>query len=189
MSRVQGKKQPILYGRPFVSKLRHDIRAVFSHVYLQSFQLHDIRAFFLPHILALFPALWGFYSHVYDHFLTNAHICAHKKAHIYALQTSMWSYKIEAPNYTVSKKTPHVRWSWKVTSAWSMAAMAALNSSKVWFLFIALTVVVVVVSPTGDLLESVDCLLRNCVCYFTNADRNNDRFSYKISVRQAKHDS
>ena len=36
-----------------------------------------------------------------------------------------------------------------------MAAMAALISSKVWFLFNALTVV--------DLLESVDCLLRDCV--------------------------
>ena len=35
-----------------------------------------------------------------------------------------------------------------------MAAMAALISSKVWFLFNALTVV--------D-LESVDCLLRDCV--------------------------
>ena len=45
---------------------------------------------FLPRILAFFPALWGFYSQVYDHFLTNAHIYAHKKAHIYALQTSMW---------------------------------------------------------------------------------------------------
>ena len=59
-----------------------------------------------------------------------------------------------------------------------MAAMAALISSEVWFLFIALTalVVVVVSSPTTDLLESVDCLLRDCVghftCYFTNADRN-----------------
>ena len=41
-----------------------------------------------------------------------------------------------------------------------MAAMAALISSKVWFLFIALTVVVVVGSPTTDLLESVDCLLK-----------------------------
>ena len=40
--------------------------------------------FFLPRILAFFPALWGFYSQVYDHFFTNAHICAHKKAHIYA---------------------------------------------------------------------------------------------------------
>ena len=54
--------------------------------------------------------------------------------------------------------------------------MAALISSKVWVLFIALTVVVVVGSPTTDLLESVDCLLRDCVRYFTNADRNNDRF-------------
>ena len=58
-----------------------------------------------------------------------------------------------------------------------MATMTALISRKVWFLFIALTVVVVVGSPTTDLLESVDCLLRDCVRYFTNADRNNDRFS------------
>ena len=33
------------YGQPFVSKLWRDIRAVFSHVYLQSFLLHYIRAF------------------------------------------------------------------------------------------------------------------------------------------------
>ena len=62
-----------------------------------------------------------------------------------------------------------------------MAAMTALISSKVWFLFTALTVVVVVGSPTTDLLESVDCLLRDCVRYFTNADRNNHRFSYKLA--------
>ena len=62
-----------------------------------------------------------------------------------------------------------------------MAAMPALISSKIWFLFIALTVVVVVGSPTTDLLESVDCLLRDCVCYFTNADRHNDRFSLKLA--------
>ena len=65
--------------------------------------------------------------------------------------------------------------------------MAALISSKVWFLFIAHTVVVVVGSLTKDLLESVDCLLRNCVRYFTNASRNNDRrIQLEISVRQAK---
>ena len=34
------------YGRRFVSKLGHDIRAVFSHGYLQSFLLHDIHGFF-----------------------------------------------------------------------------------------------------------------------------------------------
>ena len=50
---------------------------------------------FLSRILAFFPALWGFYSQVYDHFLTNGHIYAHKKAHIYALQTSMciWGHR------------------------------------------------------------------------------------------------
>ena len=39
----------VIYGRPFVSKL-----------------LHDIRAVFLPRIPAFFPALLGFYSQVYD---------------------------------------------------------------------------------------------------------------------------
>ena len=46
-----------------------------------------------------------------------------------------------------------------------MAAMAALISLRVWFVFFALTVVVV-------LLESVDFLLRDCERYFPNADRN-----------------
>ena len=76
--------------------------------------------------------------------------------------------------------------------------MAALISSKVWFLFIALTVQYNTITlfkegsaitcysfltygpqkkkkkidnPTTDLLESVDCLLRDCVLYsVTNAD-------------------
>ena len=43
------------YGRPFVSKLWHDIRAVFSHVYLQSFLLHDIRAFFCHVYVCFIP--------------------------------------------------------------------------------------------------------------------------------------
>ena len=49
--------------------------------------------------------------------------------------------------------------------------MAVLMLSKVWFLLIAF-VVVVVGSPTTDLLESVDCLLRDCERCFPNADRN-----------------
>ena len=65
-----------------------------------------------------------------------------------------------------------------------MAAMAALISSKIWFLFIALTVVVVVGFPTTDLLESVDCLLRDCVRYFTNADRNIDCSQSSIFFRK-----
>ena len=36
---------------------------------------------FLPRILAFFPVLWGFYSQLYDYFLTNvrAYICAPKR--------------------------------------------------------------------------------------------------------------
>ena len=60
---------------------------------------------FLPRILAFFPALWGFYSQVYDHFLT-------KKAHIYALQTSVWymgfteSCRIKSTELYRQQKTP-----------------------------------------------------------------------------------
>ena len=43
-----------------------------------------------------------------------------------------------------------------------MAAMAVLVLGKARFLFIALTVEVVVGSLATDLLESVDCLLRDC---------------------------
>ena len=50
--------------------------------------------------------------------------------------------------------------------------MAALISSKACFLFIALTVAVAVGSPTTDLLESVDCLLRDCERYFLNTNQN-----------------
>ena len=45
---------PVRYGRPFVSKLWHDIHAVFPHVYFQSFLLHDIRAFFCHCVLSCF---------------------------------------------------------------------------------------------------------------------------------------
>ena len=46
------------------------------------FELQHICAFFLPRIHA-------FYSQVYDQFLRNAYIFAHKKANIYAFQTNM----------------------------------------------------------------------------------------------------
>ena len=50
------------YGRPFVSKLWHDIRAVFCHVYLRSF------------------LLCGFFSQVCDHFLLKgAYLCAQQE--------------------------------------------------------------------------------------------------------------
>ena len=65
------------------------------------FQNYDtIYVRFFPRILTIIPdtrytcvflsRILAFYSQVYDHFLANAHIYVHKKAHIYGLQTSVW---------------------------------------------------------------------------------------------------
>ena len=77
------------YGRPFVSKLWHDIRAVFSHVYLQSFLLHDIRAFFCHVYLRSF-LLCGVFIPKYMTIFLQTRIYMRTKKPIYALQTSMW---------------------------------------------------------------------------------------------------
>ena len=103
----------------------------------------------------------------------------YKKACVYWVTESR---RIRGTELYRQQKTPsctmELKSNFSLNQAWPQpVAMAALISSKVWFLFITLTVAVVVDSPTTDLLESVDCLLRDCVRYFTNADRNNDRFS------------
>ena len=59
----------------------------FFPTYTCNHSCYTIYVRFLSRILA-------FYSQVYDHFLTNAHIYAHKKAHIYALQTSIPVYGV-----------------------------------------------------------------------------------------------
>ena len=59
------------------------IYVLFFPTYTCNHSCYTIYVRFLSRILA-------FYSQVYDHFLTNAHIYAHKKPHIYALQISMW---------------------------------------------------------------------------------------------------
>ena len=66
---------------------------------------------FLSRILAFFPALWGFYSQVYDHFLTNAHIYAHQKAHIcvtnkHVVYAVTESRRIESTELYRQPKTP-----------------------------------------------------------------------------------
>ena len=77
------------YGRPFVSKLWPDIRAVFSHVYLQSFLLHDIRAFFCHVYLRSFLLCGVFIPKYIMNILLQTRIYMRtKKAHIYALQAS-----------------------------------------------------------------------------------------------------
>ena len=62
---------------------------------------------FLPRILAFFPTLWGFYSQVYDHFLTNAHIYAHKKNPIYKRFKQACVYGVtESRRMDRQQKTP-----------------------------------------------------------------------------------
>ena len=87
------------YGRPFVSKIMRRYTCGFFPRILATIPAtrYTIYVRFLPRILVFFPALLGFNSQVYDHFLTNAHIYAYKKSpyicvtnkHVY-----MWSQKV-----------------------------------------------------------------------------------------------
>ena len=143
-----------IYGRPFVSKLWHVIRAVFSHVYLRSFLLCGV---FIPKYMTIF--------------LQTRIYMRTKKAHRYGLQTNMciWdhsrsSYK-RHQNYTVGNKPLHVRWSWEVTSVWiKHGCNGRINFKKGLALIHCFAVMMVVGSPKMDLLESVDCLLSDCEC-------------------------
>ena len=71
-----------LYGRPFVSKLWHNIRAVFPHVYLQSFLLHDIRAFFVSYTCVLSCFVGFLFLSIWPFSYKRAYICAQKSPHI-----------------------------------------------------------------------------------------------------------
>ena len=65
------------------------IRAVFSHVYLQPFLVHDIRAFFCYLYLRSFPLCGVFIPKYMTIFLQTRIYMRTKKVHIFALQTSM----------------------------------------------------------------------------------------------------
>ena len=143
--RLDGFHSDVIYGRPFVSKLRHDIRAVF------------------PTYTCVLSCLVGFfYSQVYDHFLTNAHI--------YALQTSMWlvygvieGRRIRGTELYRHQKAPlctmDLKSNFSLNQAWPTAALISRFPDNGF------------VGIRGLSLE------RLTVRYFTNADRNNDRFS------------
>ena len=79
----------LLYGRPFVSKLWHNIRAVFSHIYLQSFLLHDIRAFFCHVYLRFIPKYMTIFLQTRIYMRTkNPYICVTNKHVVYAVAES-----------------------------------------------------------------------------------------------------
>ena len=129
---------------------------VFCHVYLR----------FIPKYMTIFLQ-----TRIYMRTKKPIYMCYKQACGICGRRKSSYKGHRIMPS---AKKPFHVRRSWKVTSVWSNARV---NLEQIRSLFIALTVVVVVGSPTTGLLESVDCLLRDCVRYFTNADRNSDRFS------------
>ena len=74
------------YGRPFVSKLWHDIPAVLSHVYLQSFLLHDIRAFFCHVYLRFIPRFS--YKRAYICAQKGSYLCVTNKHVVYGVTES-----------------------------------------------------------------------------------------------------
>ena len=118
----------------------------------------------------LFPSIWPFsYKRAYICAQKSPYICVTNKHVVYGVTESR---RIRGTELYRQQKV--------LSCAMELKSNFSLNQAWLeqgWVLVIALTVVVVVGSPTTDLLESVDCLLRDCLRYFTNADRNNDRFS------------
>ena len=109
----------MFYGRPFVSKLWQDIRALFSHVYLQSFLLHNIRAFFCHVYLRSFLLCGVFIPKYMTIFLqTRIYMRTKKIPYISVSNKHVYMESQKVVVWTVSKKPLHVRWSWKIASAW-----------------------------------------------------------------------
>ena len=114
----------IVYGRPFVSKLWHDIRAVFSHVYLQSFLLHNIGGF---HVTSSPPCWWAVDKRsLSSSFCLSTSICSFHHCclclprlhenHLYVrffvtytcvLFRSIWPF-CHKPTYTCAQKIPYI---------------------------------------------------------------------------------
>ena len=155
----------------------------FSHVYLQSFLLHDIRAFFCHVYLPSFLLCGVFISKIWPFSYKRAYICAQKSPYICVTNKHVYMgvQKVvvwETPNYTVSKKLLHVRWSWKVTSVrikhgrnsrvnfeqGLVLIYCSLSSGGCWL-------------PDNGFVGIRGLSLERLCMYFTNADRNNDRFS------------
>ena len=89
----------------------------FSHVYLQSFLLHDIRAFFCHVYLRFIPKYMTIFLQTRIYMRTKKPIYMRYKQACGIWGHGKSSYKRHRI-YIISRKPPHVRWSWKVTSVW-----------------------------------------------------------------------
>ena len=89
----------------------------FSHVYLQSFLIHDIRAFFCHVYLRFIPKYMTIFLQ------TRIYMRTKKPIYMRCKQAcGIWGYRkspYKRHRIIPSAKNPlHVRWSWKVTSVW-----------------------------------------------------------------------
>ena len=132
--------------------------------------------FFVTFTCVLFPSIWPFsYKRAYICAQKSPYICVTNKHVVYAVAESR---RIRGTELYRQQKTPsctmELKSNFSLNQVWPwwprnieqdlVLIHCPHSSSGCWL-------------PTTDLLESVDCLLRDCVRYFTNADRNNDRFS------------
>ena len=146
----------LFYGRPFDSKLWHDIRAVFFPTYTCNHSCYTIYVrFSVTYTCVLFPSIWPFsYKRAYICAQKIPYICATTKHVVYGVTESR---RIRGTELYRQQKSPSCTMELKsnvsLNQAWP--AIAALISSKICFLFIALTVVVVVGSPATDLLVNL----------------------------------
>ena len=108
------------YGWRFVSKLGHNIRAVFSHVYLQSFLLHDIRAFFCHVYLRFIPKYMTIFLQTRIYMRTKKPIyIRYKQACVYGVTESR---RIRGNELYRQQKTPsctmELKSNFSLNSAW-----------------------------------------------------------------------
>ena len=154
---------------------------------------------FFPRILAIIPAtrytcvflsrILAFYSQVYDHFLTNAHIYAHKKpiymsykqaCGICGFRKSWYKRHRIIPS---AKKPLHVRWSWKVTSVWiKHGRNARVNFEQ------DVVLIHCPHSSGGCWLPNNGLSLERLCTLFHKCWLKQRSIQLEINVRQAKHD-
>ena len=114
--RLDGFHSDVIYGRPFVSKLWHDIRAVFP-TYTCNHSCYTIYVrFFVTYTCVLFPSIWPFsYKRAYICAQKSPYICGTNRHVVYGVTESR---RIRGTELYRQQKPLHVRWSWKVTSVW-----------------------------------------------------------------------
>ena len=163
----------------------------FSHVYLQSFLLHDIRAFFVTYTCVLFPSIWPFsYNRAYICAQKTPYICVTNKHVVYAVAESR---HIRGTELYRQQNTPSCTMELKSNLVWiKHGCNARVNSEQ------DLVLIHYLHSSGGCWLPdngfvgifglSLERLCHLCTL-FHNCWPKQRSIQLEISVRQAKHNS